>query len=180
MNFCEQLNKNVLIPFYELVSEAYLQIQSTEIWSVHTISGILQSLKYCATTKCFENKETLSLLLRQLSELISTVENEADNGKRRNEQTPFHLHISPIDITDNILLIRNDNKYNCYVRLFAATNFYTNDADFCSDIRREITDLTSMSALVSARLKHERRQFFQNMRDKINDVTDYICTNADY
>jgi hypothetical protein len=169
-NFCEQLDKKLIMPLYKQTIEAYMQIDATEIWSVHTISGMLQSLKYCAGTKCFEKKETILLLLKQLSELINIIETDAGEGKRTDKKTPFHLYISPVDIANNIMLIRKGDKFNCDIRLFTAHSLFTGDEDVCLDIYKEINNLISKSMLVSSRLQQERCHFFQNMQDKISGL----------
>jgi hypothetical protein len=173
-DFCTQLDKDSIMPLYTQVTNAYMEIPSTEIWSVHTISKILQSLKYYVETECFENKATVLLLLKHLSELIKTVEKDADEGNRKNKKSLFSLYISPVDVANNIMLIRNGCQFDCDIRLFAANSFFIKDNSVCYDIHKEINDLKSRSILVSARLKHERRMFFRNMQDEISCLTSEI------
>ncbi|MDR0681671.1 MAG: hypothetical protein LBG15_07490 [Dysgonamonadaceae bacterium] len=170
--FYEQfLDKDLIIPLYKQMTEVYMQIPSVkEIWCDHTISGILQSLKYCATSKCFENKETVLSLLKQLLELTRIVEKEAGAGTRKNQQASFYLYVSPVDVTNNIILIRNGKKTDCDIRLYTANSLFTNDEKICSDICKDINELISKSMLISHRLKQERSLFFENMQNKINDL----------
>jgi hypothetical protein len=170
-DFCEQLDKNSIMSIYKQEAEKYMKILSIkEIWCYHTVSGILQSLKYCAMSKCFENERTVLLLLKQLSELISTVEKEASEGRRRNQQTPFELYISTVDVTNNIILIRNGKKFTCDIRLFTANCLFIDEEHFCSDIYKEINDFISTSLLVSHRLKQERCQFFKDLQNQITEL----------
>jgi hypothetical protein len=168
-DFCAQLDKDSIMPLYKQSLEACMHIPSSEIWCKHTISGILQSLKYCFETKCFENKETVLLLLKQLSELINTVEENAA-AKSRGKQSRFYLYISPVDIMNNIILMRNGNKSYCDIRLYTANSLFTDNEHVVSDIDKEINNLMSKSILVSGQLKHERCEFFQNIRDQIADL----------
>jgi hypothetical protein len=169
-DFYEQfLDKDLIMPLYKQMAEVYMQIPSVkEIWCDHTISGILQSLKYCAMSKCFENKETVLSLLKQLLELTRTVEKEAGAGTRKNQQASFYLYVSPVDVSNNIILIRNGKKTDCDIRLYTANSLFTNDENICSDICKDINDLISKSMLISHRLKQERSLFFENMQNKIN------------
>jgi hypothetical protein len=121
-------------------------------------------------SKCFKNKESVLLLLEQLSELIDTVQKDAGKGTRINQQTIFNLYISPVDMANNIILIQNNDKFSCDIRLFTASSLFTGDEYFCSNIHKEISSLISNSMLVSARLKQERCLFFKNMQNKINGL----------
>jgi hypothetical protein len=167
-DFCEQLKKDSIMPLCKQVADVYMQIPTTEIWSAHTISKILQSLKYCIQTKCFENKETVILLLNQLSNLIDTIKEYANNGKSGNKQTPFSMYISPLDIENTIILARRDNKFDCDLKLFTTNGFLIDNASVCSDIHKEVRDLILKSKLISIRLEQERCQFFQITQDKIS------------
>lgn len=165
-DFCSQMDKDSIMPLYRQTADAYMKVQSTEIWDAGTISGILHSLKYCAQTKCFENNET-ALLLKQLSELIDAVEKDACEGERANGKAPFCLYRSTADITHNIMLISKGGKFNCDIRLFTASSLITNDSNVCSTVHKEMDDLISKSILISTKLKHERCLFFQNMQNEI-------------
>jgi hypothetical protein len=170
-DFCKQLDKDLIMPHYKDIVKMYMQIPSVnEIWSSHTIFKILQSLKYCAKSKCFNDKTTVLLILKQLSELIYAVEKDADKGIRINQQTNFNLYISPIDVITNIILLQNGDRFSCDIRLFTANSLFVNNEIFCTCIYKEIINLISKSLLVSARLKQERCDFFKDMHNQIDDM----------
>jgi hypothetical protein len=169
-DFCNQLDKDLIMPRYKQIVKIYMELPSKEVWSVNTISRTLQSLKYCIETKCFDNKATALLLLQQLSELMYTIEKNADEGIRQDEQTPFEMYICPLDIPHNIMIIRNGDKFNCDIRLFTANSFFIDNERVCSDVYKEVNDLISKSMLVSVRLKHERCKFFQTLQNKIAEL----------
>jgi hypothetical protein len=173
-DFCEQQDRDSIMPHCERMTDAYRQIPSKEIWSVHTVSTILQSLKYCAETGTFENKDTVRHLLKQLSELVHTVEKDARAGNRGHQKAPFSMYLSPVDFRNNIMLIRKGNKFSCDVQLFSAVSLFIEDEYVCTDIHRWINDFISKSMLVSGRLDRERCMFFQTVQDKINGLIDEI------
>jgi hypothetical protein len=173
-DFCEQLDKDSIMPHYKHTIEMCMQLPSSEIWGEQTISGMLQSLEYCTGTKCFEDRETVLLLLEQLSKLISTVEKNAASKSRGNKQSPFNLYINHANIVSNIILIRNGDKFDCDIRLFTANSLLTSDEPLCSDVRKYIDDMILKSVLVSGRLEYERCEFFQTMHDKITGLISEI------
>jgi hypothetical protein len=170
-DFCKQLDQDTIISLYMRISESYMQIPSTEIWCDNTISGILKSLKHYYITGSFENKDIVLFMLQQLSELITEVEKDADSGKRTDRQTLFKLYINTVaDVPNNVMLLRNGDKFSCDIRLITANSLFTDDKNICSAAHKEINDLISKSILISGRLRQQRCQFFQNIRDKIEEL----------
>jgi hypothetical protein len=170
-DFCEQLDKDKIMPLLAQIAELHMQTPSTEIWCDHTIDRILLYMKYCVEAKCFAKEETVFSLLEQLSALITTVEKEADSGKRINTKKSFKLYIYPIEIEENIIMIQNGDKFDCNVRLFTANNFLYRNYSTCHECHQEINALISKSFLISVTLKKERSRFFQTMQTKISDLT---------
>ncbi|MDR1886390.1 MAG: hypothetical protein LBQ70_00605 [Prevotellaceae bacterium] len=169
-DFCAQQDKDSITPLCERMADTYMHLPTKEIWNVHTISPILQSLKYCAGARVFENKETILLLLKQLSELVNTVKKDAGTGNKGDNKAPFYLYVSPVDVGNNIMLTREGNKFNCDIPLFTVNSIFTDDESICSDIHQWINDLISKSRLVSTRLEQERCGFFQILQSKLDNL----------
>jgi hypothetical protein len=170
-DFCEQLDKDKMMPLYTQIAELHMQIPSTEIWCDHTIARILLCIKYCVEAKCFAKKETVFFLLEQLSAFITTVEKEADSGKRINTKKSFKLYVYPIEVEENIIMIQNGNKFDCNIRLFPANSFLFRNYRIYHECHQEINALISKSLLISVNMKKERSQFFQTLQAGISELT---------
>jgi hypothetical protein len=110
-------------------------------------------------------------MLQQLSELITAVEKDADSGKRTDSQTPFQLYDNTVaDVTNNVMLLRNGDKFSCDIRLITANSLFTDDEYICSAAYKDINDMISKSTLISGRLRQQRYQFFQNIRNRIDKL----------
>jgi hypothetical protein len=170
-DFCNQLDRNLITSICKQMEDVYMQIPSKEIWSVHTIYPMLQLLRYYAGTSTFKNnKGIIPLLFEQLTNIINTMEKDACKGHRGDKATSFYLYISPTNIENDIMLVRNVDKFNCCIELFTVNRLFTGDEHICSDIYKKMNDLISKSMLVSTRLELERCRFFQAIRNKMESL----------
>jgi hypothetical protein len=176
-NFCDKLDKTRVLPIYEQMSQAYLSIPSKEIWTNQTVDTILRLLDFYVEMGVFDSKETVLLLLNQLSGLLDTVYTYAENGcKGQTEKTPFDLYICSVDLENNFMLTRRGDCLACTIKLYTVNSIFTDNIELCKETEKWINDLILKSTLISGTSVKERFRFFQTSKNKIESLIDKIET----
>ena len=171
--FVASLDTKRIAGYFDRITAAYQQIPSAEIWTYDTLNPILNLLEYYAALHCFENKQkTLSLLFRQLHELIDNVEQNAERGWKayKNKQVPFRMYISPLSIMNDFLVANRNGAKVGTIKLHTINALFTDNEYFCSEIEKWLVDMQSKSLPLTGGSARERMQFFKRLRDKVEEV----------
>jgi plasmid maintenance system antidote protein VapI len=169
-DFCEQLNKDNIIQTCKQITNLYTQIPSKEIWTTLTVNMILQSIEYYAETDGFADDKTILHLLEQLSKFIDTISKYADAGNKGHKEASFSLYLCPIEVDNNIMLIKTADKPICNIKLFTYNSVITDDISICFNTEKYINALISKSTLISESSARARSHFFHTLEKKINDL----------
>ena len=174
-DFCSKLDKDTILPIHKQMSVVYQQIPSKEIWTNQTIDTILKLLEHYFEIGSFDGKETILLLLDQLSNLMDTIKNYANDGyKGKGVRTPFSLYLSSVDLENNRTLIKRGENMSCIVRLNNVNSISTENSIFCLEMFQWIEDLISKSILISGTAAKERSIFFKTSQNKIDVLINKI------
>ncbi|GHU62216.1 hypothetical protein FACS1894123_02790 [Bacteroidia bacterium] len=176
-DFCDRLDKTRILPIYKQMSQAYLSIPSKEIWTNQTVDTILRLLDFYVEMGAFDSKETVLLLLNQLSRLLDTIHTYAENGcKGQTEKTPFDLYLCSVDLENNFMLTRRGDRLACTIKLYTVNSIVTDNIELCRESEKWINDLILKSTLISGTSVKERFRFFQTSKNKIESLIDKIET----
>ena len=170
--FVKSIDVNCLTDYYNKMRNAYKQIPSTEIWTNNTIEPILRLLDYHADLNCFEKKETLYLLCHQLLQLIAEIENNTENGytEFNGQKFFFKLYLSPIDIMNDFMVAKQDGVNVTSIKLYTINAILTSNDYFCNEVEKWMQNTMSKSLLLSGASAKERFKFFQEMKNKVNNL----------
>ena len=175
-DFCKNLDKNTILPFYREMANSWQHIPSREIWTNQTLDTILRLLEYYDEIGAFENQETVTMLLNQLLELMSNVKKCANDGFKGGElKTPSLLYLCHVDFENNFMLIKRGEKMSCTIRLFTVNSLLTHHKFLCTETVKWIEDLIYKSVLISETSAKERSLFFRSSNTKIEMVIDKIA-----
>ena len=166
-DFCRHLDKDRIMSVFEQIHNSYMAIPSKEIWTSQTIDTILRLLEHYFEIKSFANKETVFLLLDQLSELIDTIKKYADDGYKGKMETPFSMYVCSVDLENNFMLFRRGNDLLCRIKLYTINSITTVNEFLCLEISKWIDDLVSKSIQINCVSAKERFRFFQSSKNKI-------------
>jgi len=179
--FYNNLDRDAILPIYQQMAEAYQQIPSKEIWTNQTIDTILRLLEHYFETRAFEKKESVLLLVCQLSELMNTVKKYADDAcKGGNKKTPFHLFLCSVDLENNFMLIKRGENMSCNIKLYTVNSIATENKSLCMEMAKWFDDLISKSILISGTSTKERLRFFQTSQNKIDVLINKIELSASH
>ncbi len=174
-NFCEKLDREVIIPMYEQMANSYLCIPSKEIWTNQTIDTILRLLDYYIEIGAFATKDMVLLLLNQLLQLLETINKYAEEGYKGGERkTPYTMYICSVDLENNFMLARRGDQLICNIKLFTVNSIATDNKSLCDETEKWVNDLISKSILISGTSVKERFRFFQTTKNKIEGLIDKV------
>lgn len=171
LDFCKQMNCNALRSLYQDMTESYMHIPAKEIWTNQTVDTILRLLDYYIDIGAFEKKETVLLLLNQLTQLIDTVNKYAEDGCKGSEKNiPYSMYICHVDLENNFMLTKTRDQLSCNIKLYTINSLITDNDALCKETEKWIDDLISKSVLISGTSGKERFRFFQSSKNKIMNL----------
>lgn len=106
--------------------------------------------------------------LRQFTtELQAKVEK---SNKYGGSETNFHFYISDVALENNFMIIKSENKRDCFLRLFSASGMIVWNQNYCEETEKWFYNQLDKSTLVSGSSKKERHQFFDSLGKRIQSL----------
>ncbi len=165
--------KDKLLGCYKKMTVSYSHIPSTEIWTYNTIDPVLRLLEYYYDLESFENKEMPKLLCSQLLEMIDTVSQWTEMKKKGpKSNSDFNLYLSPVNPENSFMISKCNGMSIATIKLFTINSLATTDQSFCSETEKWINNTISKSTFLSGASARERFRFFQQLRNRINNLAE--------
>ena len=172
--FMEKLDREPLVKMYEQITNAYAAIPAKEVWTNQTIDTVIRLLDYYFETGAFAQKKTALFLLEQLSQLMDSIRQDAENGYKGEKRTPYEMYLSSVDLANNFMLARIGDRLSCNIKLYTVNNIATDNQSLCAETEKWIRDLISKATLISGTSGKERFRFFQTSKNKIGELVNRI------
>ena len=178
--FISQLDIPRLSAIYEKIGNAYLQIPSTEIWTINTIEPLLRLLDYYSDLNCFEKKETLPKLCHQALQMIENIEIYTLKEEKEYKGKPsfFRMYLSPVDIMNDFMVTKRNEISVTSIKLYTINGIFTSNKYFCSEVEKWMKDTMEKSVFLSGASARERYKFFNGIKNKINNLLEKFEKNA--
>jgi hypothetical protein len=169
--FCEMLDIPLLRNIYAKITNAYLRIPSTEIWTNNTIDPIIHLLDYYIDLNCFESRESFVLICTQLLQLIENLEMLAEKEYKGNDSF-YRMFLSSVAIMNDFMITKRDGVNVTTIKLYTINGMFTSDTTFCSEVEKWMHNSISKSISLSGNATRERFQFFRKLKDRINYLSE--------
>lgn len=176
LSFCGQVKSSRFLKSCKEIAKCYNLIPSVEVWNTCSFDSMLSLIDYYNETGFFESKDTALNLCAQLLGLIDKLREQAENGQKNSagKKTDYKFYISEVALENNYLLINNDNRKSCYLKLFAANGMITYDPEFYEETEKWIHNILRKSVLISGSSQKERYLFFKTLEQKVKSLIDKI------
>jgi hypothetical protein len=158
------------------IVEEYNKIPSREVWNIENIHSTIRQIEYYKDTKVFRSAEDIINLYDSLDSTIEHIERQAELGYKfplRDRQpvakTPYKLFVNEFTLGDNTLCaILNDTRI-VYLNHSVLNYIITKDTAFAEYTYQHCQNIIRKSTLISDVGEKERSQFFNTMREKIQN-----------
>lgn len=159
------------------IFETYVQINSVEIWSEHTIVSVIKQIQFFWESGNFQSKEDALLVCDELNQMLNYVENAAEMGSKfllskdnlANEGN-FTMYHSDVMIGNNVIYVKAGDIKKVYMSYNTFNSMSTSNNGFCQEIEEWIKNLTRKSVLVSGVSEKHRFQFFKEIYTQLDAV----------
>ncbi|HEX8547810.1 MAG TPA: hypothetical protein VF691_12665 [Cytophagaceae bacterium] len=163
---------------YEIY-ELYIKIPSIEVWTEDTISAVLKQVEYYWDSGFFEEKAHAITVCEQISEMISTIQEDSELGtKLRNntlkDVTNYTLYQSEVPIGNNCIQVTMNDVKVIYFSFNTFNSMSTSNFAFCEETDLWIKNLISKSTQISGVAEKKRNQFFNGLRRQIQGLKQKI------
>lgn len=178
--FTEKIESSSLLDCYDRIRVDYRNIPSTEIWTNSTTDTFLRLLSFHFEMGHFSDTAKPLSLCEQFLDLLNNLEHWTENGdKGENEYVRFRMHLSDVDIDNGFILLKEDNRINCILKLFTINSLYITDESFCLETYKWVNRLSNRATLLSGASEKERYKFFNQQRQKVRFLIDMISNRLD-
>ena len=72
------------------------------------------------------------------------------------------------------MILKGDNLQDSYLRLFSSSGMIVHDKKYCEETEKWFSKLQEKSKLISGTSQKERHQYFQKIKNKINQTSDRL------
>ncbi len=170
--FVKNFDTEKLRTYYKSITDAFLQIPSTEIWSNHTVEPIINLLSYYYDLSCFESQEMAVLLGKQLLRLIKDVEEKTQTSSKtyKGQVTSYNFHVSPVDMQNDFILTKGLQSTTTSIKLFTINAIFTADEAFNEETEKWFDNTKSKSIQISGTSERERFHFFKEIKSKVQEL----------
>jgi hypothetical protein len=156
---------------------AYSRVESVEILNLNSIQGIIREIRTHYFKNRFDSKNTAIKLLNSVRKLTSHMEEECDTEKKiipgygpQTEHKNYRCYLNQAYIPDNTLLVES-SVYSAVFLTHNCLNFIsTNNAKYIQDTKETFTGYKRNCLQISGKNEDVRRDFFQNVRDLIDEI----------
>lgn len=155
------------------ISETYTQISSIEIWHDDTIVSNIKLIEYAWDSGFFESKEDALIVCKQISELLLTLEKQADkSSKFLNEEKwaenegNFTMYQSEFQLTNNHIFVTTGNTKTIYLTHNTFNSIATTNTVFCNETEEWLKNIIRKSTLISGVGEKQRHTFFKKSSRK--------------
>ncbi|OCA74922.1 hypothetical protein [Chryseobacterium arthrosphaerae] len=147
-----------------LLSEAYNDVSSTEIWSNVTIYTLLEQIIYFHQLELITTDSALKIC-KEIVEMLNLIEEKIITEQK----TPFKLYQNDLLIMNNSVFIRFSDQKMLFLPYNILSYYYTLDERVCRNYEKSLELILKNSELLSANNK-ARYIFFNKMYKKIEEI----------
>jgi hypothetical protein len=169
--FYKTLDKSKIMTAFDIIRGYSKKIQRTEVWSSVTIDPVLSLIEHYMKLGAFEKEDTIRLLISQLLHLVEDLERETEWIAIGKNQSKTSLYISKVNMKNELILIREGENLSVTFNLLTINNITSNNKVLCKESKRWIDDLIYKSVLITGSSIIERRCFFAEMKQKIENYS---------
>ena len=173
-DFVKQLDYAEIWRYYEQIVRDYQLISSTEVWTSGTIDTYLRLISYHFDTGDFSDSKIPLLLCSQLQDLSNTLKSWTLKGIKEPKETPFNLYISETDLENTFILLKQQKRTACIIKLFTINSLTTYEKKICDEVENWINNTVQRSTLISGASAKERYKFFNVQQQKVDFLIDKI------
>ena len=166
----------VVIPEYErnkareLGKRTFIKADYTYIFDRSIFSSFINELKYFRGLNLISETD-LVILKKEFYELINDLEVSAAKGKNKAGNTLW-LYLSNIDFDHNYTYIEGPGFQQAYMdNIYLTDSIVSYDPDVCNMHKKWIESLRKYSTLISVSGEKERKQFFDEQRRLLEELT---------
>lgn len=163
------------------ISETYIEIPSIEIWHDDTIVSNLKLIDYACDSGFFESKEDALIVCKQISELLLSVEKQADkSSKFINEEKwaenegNFIMYQSEFQLSNNHIFVTTGNTKIIYLTHNTFNSIATTNSIFCNETEEWLKNLMRKSLVISGVAEKQRHTFFKKAQEKVSSLVKKI------
>ncbi|MFM1898045.1 MAG: hypothetical protein RL577_285 [Bacteroidota bacterium] len=163
---------------------AFLGVKTQEIWNEDTLKSTLKQIRYYWEAGYFRNSELPLRLCQDLSELVETLSNQAQAGRKYNPLTKeftdvsFRLYSSDLMIGSNTVALRSKYSMASYLGYHTFNFMRTKNANFNRFTQEWLDNMRQKGVLISEAGEKQRLQFFHSLNRQVEELRDFISRSS--
>lgn len=154
----------------DLLSTTYGHVNRTEIWSDKSFSNTIRQVKYCKNIGLFESNDIQSEIKRELESVLTNVEEELSEAAYSPNSNHTQLYLSSIELSNNCVQFEIGPQLHTFLGFANFNSIASSSLPFGMENRLWIQAVKAKSVLLTGQSEVIRHQFFENIRNEINEI----------
>lgn len=161
-------SNHALNSILDKINQHYINYDSTEIWHVDFLGGILNQIKYFHQLDIFESQEDLKEIIKDLKKLVSHLRIICETGSKRDFAKPenkgkIKIFLNYTHSSSSITHIKS-SKTNIIYHQFLHPNYIrSSNKEVCTYTEQWLNKVEESSSLISRSDEVLRKQFFDQI-----------------
>lgn len=159
------------------MTELYNAIPSREIWTAETFLSLLSQIRYYQESGVFAKAGDATALAERVLDFVNHIESQVAAGSKflpgkdvQRRAQHFEFYVNEVLLGDNSILVTSDTEKRVYLPHHVVNYLVTDEPGFCAETERLLQNLIHRSTLISATGEKARKQFFNGLRHKTQQL----------
>lgn len=152
---------------YDAFLNQYKKNSLVEIWNDSTIDNVLNQVQYFFEVGLTTKDETIAIS-NGLKDSLNSIQEQAKNNKRTQNNNPFQLYHNNIISLLNTIVMKTDVEKTIFVPYTNLTYFKIIDKNTTNQIEQYLKTQIEFSNNLTGEASVERNKFFNAMHQKID------------
>ena len=166
-NFRPELVPKEILALGKKISEKFISIERTELWSEDTIHASLRQIEFYYDCGLFDSPMQGRQLCDEMMKVITEIKEFAAMEYFPEKNERFRLFKNEILIADNTFLFKMGDKYVAFINHNTLNVLSTMQESFCKQTENYLRNLLNKATKISGTGEKERFKFFHGIEEKI-------------
>lgn len=163
------------------IFDAYLDINSKEIWTESTYVSVLKQIEFFWESGKFKSDKDVILILDELHQLLSDIQMQAKLGKKffsdsieSGQRADYEMYLSEIEIGNNCVLVDLGSTKSVYLGHMSFNTISTMNKKYSDLTEGWLNNLIKKSTPISQVSEKIRFQYFRSAFQRIEKLKEKI------
>jgi hypothetical protein len=174
LKFSEDLLPPDIEQLGQEIVRLYNAIPSTEVWSIASVNGHIEQIKYYREAGYFKSDDDVARIYDAMANVIEHLRAQAETGSkflpgenRDSKKTNFQFFYNRLVLADNAIMVVLNGRKTLYFNYDVLNYISTQDEGFCNTMYKKVQVFIRRATILSKVSEKQRNIFFNSLLKRI-------------